>query len=111
MPRAQLADNAYSLPSCTPKLTTKVTVNALIHIELHGAGSILHTSQLTPGQLRVRFAAALAHVAAIRRSTDAGHNTTEASVTGQVERRDALHRTGALNADEYNKAKAKILGT
>lgn len=92
------------------KLTSKTTVNSFITAEINGHGVILHTGRLTPQQLRFTFAGAVHRVNAPMRSGVASDpQESESGIAEQLVRLHSLHRDGALTAEEYQRAKWKIL--
>ena len=92
-------------------LTRRTTTNSLIHLDLSGSGFILHSSIFTPDQLRMKFSAVVGRISARQRtrmSTDGARSAH--GIVSDLERLADLHRSGDLSADEYNQAKAKMLG-
>ena len=93
------------------RLTSKTTVNSFITAETDGHGVILHTSRLTPQQLRFTFAGATHRVnARLRAGVASAQKEPEPGIAEQLERLHSLHRDGALTADEYQRAKDKVIG-
>ncbi len=92
-------------------LTRKTTTNSLIHLDLNGSGFILHSSRFTPDQLRIKFSAVTGRISARQRSPIPPDGARPAhGIVSDLERLANLHRSGDLSTDEYNQAKAKMLG-
>jgi hypothetical protein len=92
-------------------LTRRTTVNSFVTVEADGAGAILHTARLTPGQLRLLFAGALRRVTPAPAPAAGPAPAPEVhGLAGQLERIAGLHRDGALTDEEFSRAKARILG-
>jgi putative oligomerization/nucleic acid binding protein len=92
------------------KLTVKTTISSEIHIEFDSCGVILFSSRLTPDQLRIRFSPAIGRVRSRQHSDTAKTQTPAHETVVSLERLAALHRSGALSDEEYDQAKAQILG-
>ena len=95
------------------RLTTKTTVNSQINIVLKSRGLMLHSSRATPEILRIKFLAATGRIAAMQQPQPGATPASERpkDTVSELERLYTLHKSGALTADEYNLAKAKLLST
>lgn len=95
------------------RLTTKTTVNTQINIVLKTCGLMLHSSRATPERLRIKFLAAAGRTAAMQQSQSGATPASERpkDAVSELERLYALHKSGALTAEEYNLAKVKLLST
>jgi hypothetical protein len=91
-------------------LTRRTTVNSFVTVEVGGAGAILHTARLTPGQLRLLFAGALRRVTPGPAAAGPAPVPEVPGLAEQLERIAGLHRDGALTDEEFSRAKARILG-
>ena len=103
------------------KLTMRTKVNSLIGITMRDGSIILHTSAAAPEQLRVDLAPALGRLA-VRQHTQAEVAAVPAPALpaappapqpsdhiGRLERLKALHDSGVVNEEQFEKMKAKII--
>lgn len=83
-------------------LTSKSTVNTILRIEWSGGEVFLHTSTITPEELRI----ALSHQFTKIKSRSSLVNT---DVVSQLEKLIFLKNSGILTESEYNQAKLNLL--
>jgi len=89
------------------KLTTKTTVNTLVHAVRHGAEYIVHTQVATPNELNLELSALQGRIAHVKRQ--AASAASRPGMAEELAKLAALHQTGALSDDEFAAAKQRIL--
>lgn len=101
------------IASVLNSLSRQTRNETIIAIEAHDATCILHYPGDTPQSLHIRLSEVLAQVEGEGRGrkSETATDVTDQPFVDQLRQLAALHGSGALTTDEFQAAKAKILGT
>jgi predicted RNA-binding Zn-ribbon protein involved in translation (DUF1610 family) len=106
---ARGAAEGMAIASVLNALTTKTNIQTVVGIETNDCQLVVMWDKATPEQLKLTLAPVNGHIKSARKKVETSSASRSADPVEQLERLAELQKAGALNPEEFEAAKRKVI--